>query len=339
MRNDTRVLFNGYLDQIAAISNVNSATVSFAVDPTVQQRLETRIQESSEFLRRINVIGVDELKGQKVGLGVSGTIARRTNTAAGNRRIPRNVATLDVKGYEAHKTDYDTAIPYALLDAWAKFKDFQARLRNSILQRQALDRLMVGFHGTSAAAATDPVANPLLQDVNIGWLQQYRDNAPKRVMTGGDKPGKVVIGKGAGADYKNLDALVFDAVSSLIAPWHQKNAGLVVILGRNLMHDKFFPLVNKDQPATETLATDLILSAKRVGGLQPAEVPYIADNALMITSLDNLSIYYQITGRRRHVREEPEFDQVANYESSNDAYVVEDYDLGCVVENIEITQE
>ena len=339
MRNDTRILFNGYLEQIATLSHVPSATASFAVDPTVQQRLESRMQESSEFLRRINLIGVDELKGQKVGIGVSGTIARRTNTAAGNKRVPRNVAALDSQGYEAHKTDYDTAIPYALLDAWAKFKDFQTRLRDAILQRQALDRLMVGFNGTSAAVATDPVAHPMLEDVNIGWLQQYRNNAPQRVMTGGAVAGKVVIGKGAGADYKNLDALVYDAVSSLIAPWHQKNPGLVVILGRNLMHDKFFPLVNKDQPATEVLATDLILSAKRVGGLQPAEVPYVPDDGLMVTTFANLSIYYQLTGRRRYIRDEPESDQVANYESSNDAYVVEDYDLGCVVENIEIQPE
>lgn len=335
MRNDTRLQFNAFSDQVAQLNGVQSAAATFAVEPTVQQRLETRIQESSEFLGQINVLGVDELKGQKVGLGVSGTIAGRTDTSGGAKRQPRNVADLQGNSYECAKTDFDTAIPYALLDAWSRFPDFQARLRDAIIRRQALDRLMIGFNGTSVAANTNRAANPLLQDVNEGWLQQYRDNAAARVMSdAGAVNGKVTIG--AAGDYKNIDALVYDAVSSLIDPWHRKDPSLVVILGRELVHDKYFPMVNKDQPATEKLATDIILSQRRAGGLPLAEVPYIPDGTMLITSLKNLSIYWQLGGRRRYIKEEPESNQVANYESSNDAYVVEDYGLGCVVQNIEI---
>ncbi len=93
---------------------------------------------------------------------------------------------------------------WSKLDAWAKFPDFQARVRNQIIRQQALDRIMIGFNGTSAAVETDRVANPLLQDVNIGWLQHYRDNAPARVMTGGGTDGEVRVGPGG--DYENLDA-------------------------------------------------------------------------------------------------------------------------------------
>ena len=32
----------------------------------------------------------------------------------------------------------------------------------------------------------------------------------------------------------------------------------------------------------------------------------------------------------------PKRDQIENYESSNDAYVVEDFGCGCVAENIEL---
>ncbi|WP_225775920.1 phage major capsid protein, P2 family [Pseudomonas sp. Marseille-Q5115] len=334
MRNDTREKFNAYQAQVAKLSNVGSASVTFAVAPTVQQKLETRIQESSDFLTKINVIGVDELKGQKVGLGVSGTIASRTDTSGAGVRQPRDVSSLDQQEYECKKTDFDTAIPYSLLDAWAKFPDFQARLRDAIIKRQALDRLAIGFNGTSAAATTDRAANPLLQDVNVGWLQQYRNNASQRVLSGGKTAGKVVIGSGAGADYNNLDALIFDAVSSLIDPWFRKDPGLVVILGRDLVHDKYFPLVNKDQPASEKLATDLILAQKRMGGLQPVEVPYCPDNSILITSLQNLAIYYQLEGRRRFLKEAPEKNRVENYESSNDAYVVEDYGFGCLIDNV-----
>ncbi|KAF1072710.1 MAG: hypothetical protein GAK45_00145 [Pseudomonas citronellolis] len=337
MRNDTRQHYSAYLDQIAKLSGVASAAHTFAVEPTVQQALETRIQESSDFLTRINMIGVDELKGQKVGLGVSGTIAGRTDTSGTASRQPRDVADLSDEDYECKKTDFDTAIPYSLLDAWAKFPDFQARLRDVIVKRQALDRLMIGFHGITAAATTDRTANPLLQDVNVGWLQQYRAQAPQRVLKEGKTSGKIIIG-GSAADYQNLDALVFDAVSNLIDPWYRKDPGLVVILGRGLVHDKYFPLVNKDQPATEKLATDLILSQKRMGGLGPVEVPYIPDGAMLITSLQNLAIYWQTGGRRRFLKEAPEKNRIENYESSNDAYVVEDFGFGCLVENIEIAE-
>ncbi|AMV03968.1 phage major capsid protein, P2 family [Xanthomonas citri] len=336
MRNDTRLKFNQLMEQIAKINGVDSAAVSFSVDPTTQQKLEARMQESSDFLAKINLIGVDELTGEKVGIGVSGTIADRTDTSGTGERQPRNVASLDSAKYVCQHTDFDTAIPYALLDAWAKFPDFQTKIRDAIIQRQALDRIMIGFNGTSIAATTNRATNPLLQDVNKGWLQQYRDNAPQRVMASGKTVGKVVIGGGNSADYANLDALVYDVASNLIDPWHRRDPGLIVILGRDLMHDKYFPLINKDQPATEKLATDLILSQKRIGGLQAGEVPYVPDGALLVTSLANLSLYYQLGGRRRYIQEKPSRNRIENFESSNEAYVVEDYGLGCVVENIEL---
>ena len=291
MRNDTRHHFDAYLSQLAKLSGVSDATKTFAVDPTVQQRLETRMQESSEFLSRIGMIGVDELKGEKVGLGVSSTIAGRTDTTGAGVRVPRDVSDLTKDGYECRQTDFDTAVRYAQLDAWAKFPDFQSRLRDAILKRQALDRIMIGFNGTSAAATTDRGANPLLQDVNIGWLQKYRTNAAARVLKDGKTAGKIVIGTSELADYNNLDALVFDAIANLIDPWHRKDPGIVVILGSNLVHDKYFPLINKEQPASEKLATDMIISQKRMGGKQPVEVPYVPDSAMLITSLENLAIY------------------------------------------------
>lgn len=336
MRNDTRTQYGAYLEQIAKLNGVSDPTKTFTVTPSVQQKLESRMQESSDFLSRIGMHGVDELKGEKIGVGVSSTIAGRTDTSGDGVRVPRDVSGLDKQGYECEKTDFDTAIRYAQLDAWARHKEFQTLLRDAILRRQALDRIMIGFNGTSAAPTTDRAVNQLLQDVNIGWLQQYRNNAPARVLKDGKVAGKIVIGIGADADYNNLDALIFDAIANLIDPWHRKDPGIVVILGSNLVHDKYFPLVNKEQPASEKLATDMILSQKRMGGKQPVEVPYVPDGAALITSLENLAIYWQISGRRRYTQENPSKNRIENFESSNDAYVVEDYGLGCLVENIEL---
>lgn len=335
MRADTRRQYDQYAARIAQLNNVTSAAVTFAVDPAVQQAMEARMQEGSGFLSAVNVVGVDELKGQKVGVGVSGTIAGRTDTSGQGVRTPRDVTALDSQGYECVQTNFDTALPYARLDAWARQKSFQTLLRDAILRRQALDRIMIGFNGTKAAPTTDRAANPLLQDVNTGWLQQYRANASERVMSDGKEAGVVQIG-GTTADYANLDALVMDAVSNLVDPWHRHDPSLVVVLGRDLIHDKYFPMINQELAPTEQLAADLVLGAKRIGGLQPVDVPYIPSNALMITSLSNLSLYWQIGGRRRYLQEQPDRNRVANFESSNDAYVVEDYGMGCVVQNIRI---
>lgn len=332
MRNETRIAYNAYLEQIAKLNGVPSATEKFTVTPSVQQTLESKIQESSDFLGKINVVGVTEKTGAKLGLGISGPIAGTTDTAAADRATSDGT-TLDENGYDCTQTNFDTHLTYAKLDMWAKFPDFQTRVRDAILRRQALDRIMIGFNGTSRAATSNKGTNPLLQDVNIGWLQKYRANAAARVMK------EVValsnqVKVGATGDYKNMDALVFDAVNSLIEPWYREDTELVCILGRDLLADKYFPLINATQAPTEQLAADLIVSQKRVGGLQAVRAPFVPAGAMLITRLDNLSIYYQDGARRRTVVDNAKRDRIENYESSNDAYVVEDYGCGCVVENI-----
>ncbi|MBC3911637.1 phage major capsid protein, P2 family, partial [Undibacterium umbellatum] len=245
----------------------------------------------------------------------------------------RDLTGLENGRYKCSKTNYDTHVPYAKLDVWAKFPDFQTRIRDVIVKRQALDRMVMGFHGTSIAPNTDITAHPLLQDVNIGWLQHMREDAPQRVMSHGNAPGKVKIGQNG--DYANLDAAVFDAIT-LLDPWFREDAGLVCIVGRELMHDKYFPLVNTNHAPTETLAADIIISQKRLGGLQAVSVPYFPPNSFLITRYDNLSIYYQDSARRRQIVDNAKRDRIENYESSNDAYVVEDYGIAALVENIEL---
>jgi len=335
MRTETRTQFNQFTRRVAELNKVEAATLSFSVEPTVQQTMEQRMQESSAFLSSINMPGVIDLKGEKIGVGVNGTIAGRTDTSGDAERVPADVTALDSYGFECVQTNYDTAIPYARLDAWARQKNFQTVLRDAIIKRQALDRIMIGFNGTSIAKTTNRAANPLLQDVNKGWLQKYREHAAKRVMAKGKADGVVKVG-GADKDYANLDALVMDVVSNLIDPWHQQDPGLVVVLGRNLVHDKYFPIIDKDNAPTEQLAADLVLGTKRIGGLQPVIVPFMPADALIVTSLDNLSLYWQIGGRRRYIEEQPAKNRVANFESSNDDYVVEDYGRGAVVENIKV---
>ncbi len=161
MRNETRQAYNAYLQQIAQLNGVPSAAEKFAVTNPVQQTLETKMQDTSEFLQRINIVPVTEQIGQVLGLGVSGPIAGRTDTTSTDRATT-DVSALEGIDYVCKQTNYDTHIRYATLDLWAKFPDFQTRLRDSILRRQALDRVMIGFDGTSAANTTNKGTNPLL---------------------------------------------------------------------------------------------------------------------------------------------------------------------------------
>lgn len=331
MRNETRQAYTGLLTQVAKLNGVGSAAEAFTVTPSVQQKLETAIQESSDFLKKINIIGVDEKDGEAIALGVGSSIAGRTDTSQ-NARSPRDVSALTKDTYTCKKTDFDTAIPYALLDAWAKFPDFQARLSGAIVDRQGLDRIMIGFHGTSAAASTNRTTNPLLQDVNVGWMQKYRTSAPERVMSEGAVAGKVTIG--AGGDYKTLDGLVYDAIQ-LLDPWHRKRPDLVVLVDRSLLHSKFLANIEGASDNENELAAAQIIAKARLGGLPIEDAPFFLDKAIMVTTLKNLSIYWQISARRRHLKDEPERDRIADYQSSNDAYVIEDFGLGAIVENIE----
>lgn len=336
MQKHTRIAFNAYLGQQAKINEVDSATVTFTVAPTPAQKLETAIQHSNSFLKKINIIGVDEAEGEAILLGVNGPTASRTKTnpATGTKRKPRDVGALTKDTYACKKTNFDTAFPYAKLDAWAKFQDFQTRLSGSIAVQQGLDRIMIGFNGTSAADDTDLATNQLLQDVNIGWLQKIRTSAPDRVIDEGDTPGKVTVG--ATGDYKTLDALAFDA-KQLLDPWHRSRTDLVVIVDPALLHEKQLKaLENGADSNQEAKAADDIVANTRLGGM-PIEydAPFFIEGGLFITPLSNLSIYVQNGKRRRHIRDEPDFDQVADYQSSNEAYVIEDFGASALVENIE----
>ncbi|MGB8663783.1 MAG: phage major capsid protein, P2 family, partial [Serratia inhibens] len=286
MRKQTRFKFNAFMSRLAELNGVDTGDLDkkFSVEPSVTQTIMTRVQDSSSFLTRINILPVKEMKAEKIGLDVSGTIASTTDTAGGDERETADFATLDAEGYFCQQVNYDFHIRYNTLDLWARYQDFQTRLRDAIVKRQALDRIMIGFNGTHRAKTSNRVKFPLLQDIAPGWLQKYRDNAPSRVMNKVvAEDGSVVSEKlrvGAGGDYANLDALVMDATNNLIAPWYQEDPELVVICGRQLLADKYFPLVNQEQPNTEAMAADLIISQKRIGNLPAVRVPYFPADAL-----------------------------------------------------------
>ncbi|HCK1608928.1 phage major capsid protein, P2 family [Escherichia coli] len=340
----TRGALAMYMQQQAGMNNVSPAALAqrFNVQPAVQQRMENAIQLSDELLQRINVIGVTDQKGEKVLIGINGPSAG-VNTSTSERREPASLHELTARQYACEQINYDTFISYAQLDAWSAHPDFQERVSAQIARRVALDRIMIGFNGTSRAVKSDRSSNPLLQDCAVGWLESIRQNAAQRVMsdvtiTARDMDNTVTY-KGK---YNNPDALVQDARSSLLDEWYKDSSDLVVMMGRDLFNTLRLPLINAMSaaaPNTELMAGQLITSSRLIGGLPVYLAPFFPADALLITSFDNLSVYYQVGALRRLMREEPDYNRIATYQSSNDAWVVEDFGKCALITGLKLADE
>jgi len=328
MRTETRLAFNAYRDQLATLNEVPSAAEKFNVTPTVQQTLQTRMRESTAFLALINMVLVDEQSGEPLGMDVTHPVASTTDTSGGTKREPVDPTTLDKRGYTCTQTNFDTALRYDKLDMWAKFPDFQAKIRNAVIAQQARDMIMMGFNGTSRADTSNRTTNPLLQDVNVGWLQHMRNENAARVTSG------VKVGDQADADFKNIDQAVMASIDAQLGDWWVEDPDLVVIAGRALLSDKYVALTGGHDAPTERNALETLMTNKQIGGKRAVVVPFFPANAFMVTRLDNLSTYEQRDKRRRHVKDEPEADRVADYQSTNLAYVVEDYTCALFSEGI-----
>ena len=318
---------------IAESYGVELSTKMFSVEPTIAQELNDAITAKSDFLQRINIIGVSEIKGQKVFLGVSGPVTGRTNTKTTDREA-KDASALEDSTYELFSTESDVSLPYAKIDAWAKFPDFHQRYSAAVQKQIALDRIMVGFHGTSAAPQTDIVANPMLQDVNKGWLQIAREQIPQQVMSQGLTAGKVTLGEGG--DYANLDALVHDT-KQLVDERLRDGGDLIAIIGSDLLAADKAKLYAKqgDVPTEKERIEDAQVIAT-YGGLPSFSVPFFPVNAVTVTSFDNLSIYFQDSSWRKQTIDNPKRSRVEDYNSRNEGYVIEQLEKFAMTENVEL---
>lgn len=319
MKDMTVQLFRALCATLAANYGVASVSDAFTVVPAVAQALSDKIVEQATFLPKINVLPVDELVGENLLGYANSTVTSRTDTSQeGKERTPRNVLGLGKYGYTLLQTNADVALRYALMDAWAKFPDFQARYARYVQQRMGNDMELIGWYGTSAAATSDPAANPLLQDVNKGWMQYMRDNLPANILVEGvAASGLIKIGEGG--DWPNLDVAVNDLLQGI--PEYMRK-GLVAFIGSDLIAREKASLFSavSGKPTEKAALTSSMTS---FGGL-PWETPSnFPGRGLVITSYDNLSIYRQSDSWRRQILDNPKKDQVEDYSSRNEGYIVE----------------
>ena len=302
-----------------------SADTKFNVQPAVEQKLEQAIVEKAEFLGQINVVGVRDLEGEKVAVGANGPIARRTNTDENDRQT-KSVVSLDNGRYRCEKTEFDTHLRWSTLDAWSSQPNFQKLVNAAVTTQIARDRLMIGFNGERAAAESNPAENPMLEDMNIGWLKHIQTSKADAALNG--------VTYGEGGDFKGLDALVYSARHELIEPWHRNDTSLVAIMGSGLLVDKNVAAIDANDAPTERAALQNLMLNNLIGTLRPYLVPFFPSDAILITSLKNLSIYYQRGSRRRYIKANPKRDRLEDFQSINEAYVVEDFDKVALITGI-----
>lgn len=327
MNPTTKKKFTALKAAMAKTYGVGSVEEQFSISPSKEQTLQDKIVEKSTFLQKINVIPVDDMEGETILGSVSSGISGRTDTTVdGNERTPRNVLDLEANGYKLHKTNSDVAIRYNTLDAWAKFKDLAERYQNYVQAAIANDREIVGWRGESAAATTDKTTYPLMQDVNKGWMQQVRERKPSQILLKGAVEGEIRIGPGG--DFENLDMAVNDILQGI--PEH-KRKDLVALIGSDLIareRSVLFKAVGGKPTEKNAMTTAM----STIGGLEWETPSNFPPRAIVITSYKNLSIYVQSGKWRRKIDDNEKKDQVEDYNSRNEGYVVEDLEKFAAVE-------
>jgi hypothetical protein len=101
--------------------------------------------------------------------------------------------------------------------------------------------------------------------------------------------------------------------------------------------------IDGGKSTSDQMTTDIVMSAKQIGGRPAVIVPFFPEGTMLVTPLGqpgapdsgNLSIYYQEGSRRRYIKDEPQnMAALVDYNSVNEGYVIESTDYAVMAENI-----
>lgn len=333
MQRDTEVKLSAYIKKVGEQNDVADPTQKFNVTPNGTQKIIAQIRESNWFLGKINIIPVKNQKGESIGLGVTGMIASRTDTSGNGERKPKDYSTMGAMPYMCEQTNFDTAIRYDKLDAWAHDKNFNKIISKHTREQIDANKITIGWYGETAEKNTDAQANPYGEDVNIGWFQAMRTHNASRLITQGENADEIRIGNGTGSDFINLDLAVLNT-KNLLHDACENDSNLIAIIGSDLLaYDKAkFYEAHGNTPSEKGKIQELQVIGT-YGGLPAVKVPGFPSTGIMVTSYDNLSIYIQMDSIRRSVGKKNDAkDQIENFESMNMAYVIEELGKAAAIE-------
>ncbi|EDP59451.1 phage major capsid protein, P2 family [Vibrio sp. AND4] len=291
-----------YCQAVAKAAGVEDASKQFNITPVMETKLRQAIVESDAFLNRISNISVDQ---------------------SGNT-------------YELTETDSGAHINWITMTIWANSGgkgQWMKLMNNAITRNFALDKLRIGFHGTSIAGEnTDPKANPMGEDVNKGWLQLAKDKASAQVL-----PEVKLDSTGATeGSYRNLDSLVNDLINTTIHEVHQGDPDLVVLIGRNLVAAEQHRLLESAEVPTEHKAAQSL--AKTVAGKTVYTPPFFPPNMIWVTNLTNLQILTQKGTQWRKSRNEEDRKRFETSYLRMEGYAVGNYHKFAAIEKVTVVE-
>ncbi|EGQ9177729.1 phage major capsid protein, P2 family [Vibrio alginolyticus] len=300
-----------FAQQLAKSYGVTSVEQLFNVSPQLETKLRAAISESAEFLKMITVTTVDQIEGQVVDVGVSGLY---TGRKAGGR-FQKQIGVGGHK-FKLAETDSCAAITWAMLCQWANqggrdlFMKLVSQFSN---QMYALDIMRIGWNGVSAAATTDPEANPLGQDVNEGWYHFVKNRKADQIV-------EVDVYFDANGDYKTLDAMASDIINNQIHPMYRNDPRLTVFVGSGLIAAAQYKLYDAADKPSEQIAAQKV--DKTIAG-RPAYVPpFMPDNAMVVTIPANLQVLTQHGTAQRKAKHEEDRKQYENSYWRMEGYAV-----------------
>jgi len=313
------------LSKSYGVENVNK---QFNITGPQETKLKAALLESVEFLSLITTMEVDQIKGQVVKVG-------NYSIATGRKGGARFVTGQDVGGhtYELTETDSCAALTWALLSVWGNAgnqKQFMQLMNQNATKRFALDMLRVGFNGTSIAADSDPVANPLGEDVNKGWHQIVTEKAAGQIVTD-----PIYFDVDGGGDYKTLDAIATELKNTLIHPALRSDPRLVVLVGSDLTATAQTSMMDKADTPTEKVAAQKM--DKTIGGMNAYTPPFFPGKRIVVTMLSNLHIYTQKGTKQRKSENVEDRKQYEDKYWRNEGYAIEEFEAYAAIDEAAIT--
>lgn len=302
----------------------------FSIDAPKETKLKKAIMESSDFLKKINILDVQQIKGQAVTVG-----SDKLSTGRDKERFKGT--TPDISGYEYELSVTDTVIhiTWARLAEWANSggqKEFEKKLMEYVTEQVGADMLRVGWNGTHAEKITDPAKYPNGEDVNEGWHARIKRLAPSQIVGASfdndeseiyfDPDGTRDAAGNPLFDYKTVDAMASDLINNVLHPAFRNAPDLVVLVGQNIVAAAQYRLYTEaDKPSEHNAAQKL---DKSIAGRPAYVVPYFPGNRMVVTSLKNLSIYTQKGTKRRKTKDNDDLGRVESFLWRFEGYVVEE---------------
>ncbi len=199
------------------------------LDPSASGAMRSAIVQATPFLELLTFLDVSDPTAPLFDPIKSGL---RT----GRKERSRFLVTADPSTRQPKFEEMDSSVIWTWRQLGQMLEGMTQEQANQVLESLALsafgdDLLRVGFHGKSAAANTDPVANPNGEDVMPGWhaLAKAADENGLRVLRDA-----VTFDTRNGGNYADLDTMAYELVAKLPKEY-RNDPRLRVLVGGDLL--------------------------------------------------------------------------------------------------------